>query len=84
MRQFSNLERCHHLVLIKKSQLHHEVRFEALGGVLAGSVAVRAFLIEQGIAVRSGLRTLCKSLFAILEDRKDEIFHERGSGLSAA
>ena len=34
---------------------------------------IRAFLIEQGIAVRSGLRTLRKSLFAILENRKDEI-----------
>jgi hypothetical protein len=34
---------------------------------------IRAFLIEQGIAVRSGLRTLRKSLFAILENRRDEI-----------
>ena len=34
---------------------------------------IRAFLIEQGIAVRSGLCTLRKSLFAILENRKDEI-----------
>src|SRR6202011_2611821 len=34
---------------------------------------IRAFLIEQGIAVRSGLRTLRKSLFAILENRKDEL-----------
>ena len=34
---------------------------------------IRAFLIEQGIAVRAGARALRKSLFAILENRKDEI-----------
>src|SRR5205814_2701203 len=34
---------------------------------------IRAFLIEQGIAVRSGPRALRASLFAILENRKDEI-----------
>ena len=34
---------------------------------------IRAFLIEQGIAVRSGPRALRNSLFAILENRKDEI-----------
>src|SRR5262245_49884011 len=32
-----------------------------------------AFLIEQGIAVRAGARALRNSLFAILENRKDEI-----------
>src|SRR5262244_3157891 len=34
---------------------------------------IRAFLIEQGIAVRAGPRALCKSLFAILDNRKNEI-----------
>jgi transposase len=34
---------------------------------------IRAFPIEQGIAVRTGPRALRKSLFAILENRKDEI-----------
>jgi transposase len=34
---------------------------------------IRAFLIEQGIAVRVGPRALRKSLFAILENRKEEI-----------
>jgi transposase len=34
---------------------------------------IRAFLIEQGIAVRTGPRALRNSLFAILENRKDEI-----------
>ena len=34
---------------------------------------IRAFPIEQGIAVRAGPRALRNSLFAILENRKDEI-----------
>ena len=34
---------------------------------------IRSFLIEQGIVVRSGPRALRKSLFAILENRKEEI-----------
>ena len=34
---------------------------------------IRGFLIEQGIAVRSGANALRKSLFAILDQRRDEI-----------
>jgi hypothetical protein len=34
---------------------------------------IRTFLIEQSIAVRVGASALPKSLFAILENRKDEI-----------
>ena len=34
---------------------------------------IRAFLIEQGIAVRTGSRALRNSLFAILKNREDEI-----------
>jgi hypothetical protein len=34
---------------------------------------IRAFLIEQGIAVRTGARALHNSLMAILENRQDEI-----------
>lgn len=34
---------------------------------------IRAFLIEQGITVRKGLRALKNSFEAILEERKDEI-----------
>ena len=34
---------------------------------------IRAFLIEQGIAVRTGARALRNSLMAILENRQDEI-----------
>ena len=34
---------------------------------------IRAFLIEQGIAVRTGSRTLRNSLFEILKNREKEI-----------
>ena len=34
---------------------------------------IRAFLIEQGIAVRTGARALRNSLLGILENRQDEI-----------
>src|ERR1700756_2743113 len=34
---------------------------------------IRAFLIEQGIAVRTGSRALRSSLLAILKNRQDEI-----------
>ena len=34
---------------------------------------IRAFLIEQGIAMRSGVRALRNSLFSILKERGDEI-----------
>jgi len=54
-------------------QACHRVRARLLSRRTATINQIRAFLIEQGIAVRSGLRTLRKSLFAILENRKDEI-----------
>ena len=34
---------------------------------------IRAFLIEQGITVRTGVHALRESLFAILQNREDEI-----------
>ncbi len=34
---------------------------------------IRAFLIEQGIAVRTGSRSLRNSLFAILKNREEEL-----------
>lgn len=34
---------------------------------------IRAFLIEQGIAVRAGVAALRHSLFEILKNREDEI-----------
>jgi transposase len=54
-------------------QACHRVRSRLVSRRTATINQIRAFLIEQGIAVRSGLRTLRKSLFAILENRKDEI-----------
>src|ERR1700726_1644772 len=55
-------------------QACHRVRSRLVSRRTATINQIRAFLIEQGIAVRSGLRTLRKSLFAILENRKDEIW----------
>jgi transposase len=54
-------------------QACHRVRSRLVSRRTATINQIRAFLIEQGIAVRSRLRTLRKSLFAILENRKDEI-----------
>jgi transposase len=54
-------------------QACHRVR-SRLGSRRTATInQIRAFLIEQGIAVRAGLRALRKSLFVILENRKDEI-----------
>ena len=38
-----------------------------------GDNQIRAFLIEHGIAVRTGANALRRSLFAILENRADEL-----------
>ena len=54
-------------------QACHRVRSRLVSRRTATINQIRAFLIEQGIAVRTGPRALRKSLFAILEDRKDEI-----------
>src|SRR4030081_870976 len=54
-------------------QACHRVRSRLVSRRTATINQIRAFLIEQGIAVRTRLRTLRKSLFAILENRKDEI-----------
>src|SRR5262244_397272 len=54
-------------------QACHRVRSRLVSRRTATINQIRAFLIEQGIAVRSGPRALRKSLFAILENRKDEI-----------
>ena len=54
-------------------QACHRVRSRLVSRRTATINQIRAFLIEQGIAVRTGLRALRKSLFAILENRKDEI-----------
>jgi transposase len=54
-------------------QACHRVRSRLVSRRTATINQIRAFLIEQGIAVRSGPRALRNSLFAILESRKDEI-----------
>src|ERR1041384_5333734 len=54
-------------------QACHRVRSRLVSRRTATINQIRAFLIEQGIAVRSGARALRNSLFVILENRKDEI-----------
>ena len=54
-------------------QACHRVRARLVSRRTATINQIRAFLIEQGIAVRSGPRALRTSLCAILENRKDEI-----------
>jgi transposase len=54
-------------------QACHRVRSRLVSRRTATINQIRAFLIEQGVAVRAGPRALRKSLFAILENRKDEI-----------
>src|SRR5205823_13496010 len=54
-------------------QACHRVRARLVSRRTATINQIRAFLIEQGIAVRCGSRALRASLFAILQNRKDEI-----------
>ena len=54
-------------------QALHRVRSRLVSRRTATINQIRAFLIEQGITVRKGLRALKASFHAILEDRKDEI-----------
>jgi len=54
-------------------QACHRVRSRLVARRTATINQIRAFLIEQGIAVRAGPRVLRNSLFAILENRKEEI-----------
>src|SRR4029077_9273097 len=54
-------------------QACHRVRARLVSRRTATINQIRAFLIEQGTAVRPGPRALRNSLFAILENRKDEI-----------
>src|SRR6202140_360430 len=59
-------------------QACHRVRARLVSRRTATINQIRAFLIEQGIAVRAGPRALRNSLFAILENRKDEISPRMG------
>ena len=54
-------------------QASHRVRSRLVSRRTATINQIRAFLIEQGIAVRAGAHALRNSLFAILKNRKDEI-----------
>src|SRR5215475_6658757 len=54
-------------------QACHRVRSRLVSRRTATINQIRAFLIEQGIAVRTGPRALRNSLFAILENRRNEI-----------
>ena len=54
-------------------QACHRVRSRLVSRRTATINQIRAFLIEQGIAVRSSPRALRNSLLTILENRKDEI-----------
>ncbi len=54
-------------------QACHRVRSRLVSRRTSTINQIRAFLLEQGIAVRSGTSALRKSLFEILRNRKDEI-----------
>lgn len=54
-------------------QACHRVRSRLISRRTATINQIRAFLIEQGIAVRTGSRSLRNSLLEILTNRKDEI-----------
>jgi transposase len=54
-------------------QALHRVRSRLVSKRTATINQIRAFLIEQGITVRTGARALDNSLFAILKNREDEI-----------
>src|SRR5271156_6597990 len=54
-------------------QACHRVRSRLVSRRTATINQIRAFLIEQGIAVRTGSRALRNSILAILENRQDDI-----------
>jgi transposase len=54
-------------------QAYHRIRSRLVSRRTATINQIRAFLIEQGIAVRPGASALRKSLFEILKRREDEI-----------
>ena len=54
-------------------QALHRVRSRLVSRRTATVNQIRAFLIEQGITVRTGAHALRNSLFAILKNREDEI-----------
>lgn len=59
-------------------QASHRVRSRLVSRRTATINQIRAFLIEQGIAVRAGVAALRNSLFDILKNREDEISPRMG------
>jgi transposase len=59
-------------------QALHRVRSRLVSRRTATINQIRAFLIEQGITVRTGAHALRNSLFAILKNREDEISPRMG------
>lgn len=59
-------------------QALHRVRSRLVSRRTVTINQIRAFLIEQGITVRSGAHALRNSLFAILKNREDEISPRKG------
>lgn len=54
-------------------QALHRVRSRLVSRRTGTIHQIRAFLIEQGITIRRGLHSVKNSLFAILDQRRDEI-----------
>ncbi len=54
-------------------QAYHRIRSRLVSRRTATINQIRSFLIEQGIAVRTGSNALRKSLFEILKHRRDEL-----------
>src|SRR3984885_7643495 len=59
-------------------QACHRVRARLVSRRTATINQIRAFLIEQGIAVRTGARALRNTLVAIIKERQDEISPRMG------
>ena len=54
-------------------QACHRIRSRLVSRRTATVNQIRAFLIEQGIAVRAGIRALKNSIFEILRNREEEL-----------
>ncbi len=54
-------------------QAYHRIRARLVSRRTATINQIRAFLIEQGIAIRAGMHALRASFFQILKNRADEI-----------
>ena len=57
----------------RRLQALHRVRSRLFSRRTATINQIRAFLIEQGITIRKGLRAVQNSFVALLDERRDEI-----------